>query len=75
MKIQYRATTKDGKITQGILEAKDVNEAVGFLRSKEMLPLSVREIAKQELPFVSLFKKSSNEDLVLFTRQLSSILS
>lgn len=75
MKISYRATTKDGKVTQGILEARDINEAVGFLRSKEMLPLAVREIAKQDIPFLSFFKKSSNEDLVLFTRQLSSILS
>ena len=75
MKIQYRATSKDGKITQGVLEAKDTQEAVGYLRSKALLPLSVREIKAQTLPFLSLFKKSSTQDLVLFTRQLSSILS
>lgn len=75
MKISYRATEQDGKITQGIIEAKDVAEAVGFLRTKGMLPLSIHEIKKQTLPFAELFHKSSTQDLVLFTRQLSSILA
>lgn len=75
MKITYRATSKDGKISQGILEARDVAEAVSFLRSKEMLPLFVKEVTKQEFSFGSFFRKSNTEDLVLFTRQLSSILS
>lgn len=75
MKVQYRATTKDGKLVQGILEAKDPQEAAFFLRGKEMLPLSLREVEKKELPFAALFKKSNNNDLVLFTRQLSSILA
>ncbi len=75
MKVQYRATTKEGKLIQGVLEAKDTQEAAFFLRGKEMLPLSIRAIEKKELPFASLFKKSANSDLVLFTRQLSSILS
>lgn len=75
MKITYRATTKEGKTTQGILEARDTNEAVGFLRSKGLFPLYVKEVATQAFPFSNFFQKSSNEDLVLFTRQLSSILS
>ncbi|HSD98892.1 MAG TPA: type II secretion system F family protein [Patescibacteria group bacterium] len=75
MKIQYRATNKEGKVTQGVLEAKDVNEAVGFLRTNGMLPLSVREMTSQGFSFSALFQKSSTQDLVLFTRQLSSILS
>lgn len=75
MKIQYRATSKDGKVSEGVLEAKDINEAVGFLRGKEMLPLQVKEVPKSSFAMFSFFQKSSNEDLVLFTRQLSSILS
>ncbi len=75
MKVQYRATTKDGKVVQGVLEAKDTQEAAFFLRGKEMLPLSLRQVEQKEIPFASLFKKSSTSDLVLFTRQLSSILS
>lgn len=75
MKIQYRASTKDGKILQGVLEAKDTQEALSFIRGKDMLPLSVRAIAEAKLPFSDLFQKSTTSDLVLFTRQLSSILS
>ncbi|HXS15487.1 MAG TPA: type II secretion system F family protein [Candidatus Saccharimonadales bacterium] len=75
MKIQYRATTKDGQIVQGVLEAKDTQEASFFLREKEMLPLSIRPMEETKLPFSEFFQKSSNSDLVLFTRQLSSILT
>ena len=75
MKIQYRATGKDGKTTQGVLEARDVNEAVGFLRSKGLLPLYVKEVAEQTFSLSRFFQKTSNQDVVLFTRQLSSILS
>lgn len=75
MKIQYRATTKDGKLAQGIIDAKDTQEAAFFLRGKEMLPLSLKEVEQHALPFSDLFKKSNTADLVLFTRQLSSILA
>lgn len=75
MKIQYRATTKEGQIVQGVLEAKDIQEASFFLREKEMLPLSIRQLEEKKLPFSEFFQKSSNADLVLFTRQLSSILT
>lgn len=75
MKIQYKATTKDGRIAQGIIEAKDIQEAAFFLREKEMVPLAIHAVESQEVPFAGLFKKSTTNDLVLFTRQLSSILS
>ncbi len=75
MKVQYRASTKEGKIISGVIEAKDTHEAIYFLRNKEMVPLSLKKVEESQLPFLSFFKKSSNNDLVLFTRQLSSILS
>lgn len=75
MKIQYKATSKDGQIAQGVLDAKDVQEAAFFLREKEMVPLSMHEVDEQKSPFANLFRKSTSNDLVVFTRQLSSILS
>lgn len=75
MNIEYRATTKEGKIVQGVMEAKDIQEASFFLRQKEMLPLSLHQQQSQSLPFSSFFKKSTTNDVVLFTRQLSSILT
>ncbi len=75
MKISFRASAPDGKITQGVLEARSTEEAVGFLRSKGLLPLAIKEEQKQAIPFADFFHKTSTQDLVLFTRQLSSILS
>lgn len=76
MKLSYKATSKDGKIIQGIIEAKDVQEAVYYLRGREMLPIRIDEVQKQEiLPFLSQFTSAHTQDLVLFTRQLSSMLS
>lgn len=76
MKLSYKATTEDGKIVQGELDAKDVQEAAFFLRNKNYLPIHIEEIkTKDVLPFMSLFQRTSTNDLVLFTRQLSSMLT
>ena len=76
MKFTYRATTKEGKFMSGPIEAKDENEAAFYLRSKEMLPISIKEEKKSGLiTFGAIFKKRNSSDLVLFTRQLSSILA
>lgn len=77
MKLRYKATTKDGKIVQGIMEANNVNEAAGFLRAKELFPIQIRKqnenlLLQRFLPFIN---KISANDIILFTRQLSSMLS
>ncbi len=76
MKLTYHATTRDGKTQEGEIEAKDIAEAVYFLRTKDLIPIAVKQ--KQEdaiLPFLSFFKRQNGNDLVLFTRQLASILT
>lgn len=75
MKISFRASAPDGKITQGVLEARSIDEAVGFLRNKGLLPLSIKEEKKQDIPFADFFNKTSTQDVVLFTRQLASVLA
>lgn len=76
MKLRYKATTKDGKIVRGIMDANDEQEAAAYLRGKDLLPISISkqsdDILGKVLPF---FNKVSNNDLILFTRQLSSMLS
>ena len=77
MKINYRAVGKDGKVLHGTIEAKDVREAVSYLRSKQLTPVDVTpqknnlELAK----LLSFGKKTSSSDLVFFTRQLSSMIT
>ena len=75
MKLRYKAATKDGKLSQGLLDAKDINEAANYLRTKSLIPINITRVDNKfwtKLPFV---KKLKSSDLVLFTRQLSSMLS
>jgi type IV pilus assembly protein PilC len=74
MKILYKATTRDGQLQSGEMDAKDINEAAYFLHSKGYIPISIKPKTSQTiaLPFLS---QNTTGDLVLFTRQLSSILS
>lgn len=76
MKLSYKATTKDGKIVQGLIEAKDIQEAAYYLRSRELLPIRIDIVQKQEiLPFLSKINASHHQDVILLTRQLSSMLT
>ncbi|RJQ37041.1 type II secretion system F family protein [Candidatus Microgenomates bacterium] len=76
MKLTYKAVDRGGKIIRGIIEAKDITEAAGHLRSKELLPISISsKYSDGMLGLSTLFNKFRSSDLVFFTRQLSSMLS
>ncbi len=76
MKLVYRAVTRNGKTVRGVIEGKEVKDAVDFLRSRELLPIQVAPQKQNDLskylPFINAF---SSTDLVFFTRQLASMLS
>lgn len=76
MKLRYKATSLDGKIVQGVMEANDANDAAKFLREKDLFPIKIGsdtdDLVKKFLPFLN---KVSTSDIILFTRQLSSMLS
>lgn len=76
MRLSYKAVGKDGKAVTGIVEAKDVNEAAVYLRTRELVPITIEkkdsESFLSKLPFI---KKSKTSDLIFFTRQLSSMLT
>ena len=76
MRLQYKAATKEGKIEQGVIDASDINEAAQYLRSKDLTPIHI--IKEEDSPMAKIFpmtKKVKTNDLVLFTRQLSSMLA
>jgi len=77
MKLYYKAVGKDGKFVQGSIEAKDTSQAAGFLRSKEFIPVNISKKEKRRfLESIPIFgRRSSAGDILLFTRQLSSMLS
>jgi general secretion pathway protein F len=69
----YRATTLDGTITEGVIEAADERAAIGILKNTGIIPLKVaapREGIKKRLTL-----RSSKGDLLTFTTELSALLS
>lgn len=76
MKLFYRASTRDGKVVKGIIEAKGVEEAVTYLRSRNLLPIQVvAQEAKGISKFLLFFNRTADKDLVFFTSQLASMLA
>lgn len=76
MRLRYKAITKDNKIIHGLVDAKDISEAASYLRSKSLVPITISQAAQnsilKNLPFLGKIKTA---DLIVFTRQLSSMLS
>ena len=75
MKLSYKAITKDSKIVQGLIEANGVDEAAAYLKERELVPIQIKK--RQEtsfLKFLPFFKKVKSSDIILFTRQVSSML-
>jgi len=76
MKFRYKAISQDGKRVRGFIEASEKKDAINYLHQKNLIPLDIKEDKDLEflkkLPFVG---KVSSKDLVVFTRQLSSMLA
>lgn len=72
----YKAVTQDGKRIQGSVEAKDKENAVNILREKKLIITELFDQNKslKHKILVSFFKVSFN-DIVGFTRQLSTMVS
>ncbi len=77
MRLLYQAVTREGKKVRGVINANDTNEAAAYLRSKNFIPISISKENKNKfldaLPMFS--QKITSSDLVIFTRQLSSMLT
>jgi len=76
---RYSARTLDGRPMSGTVEAGSQDEAVAQLRQRSMVILSISESARRRR--TSLFAsrqprpRVSTDDLVVFTRQLSTMIS
>ena len=76
MKFRYRAVTKNSKLIQGLMDAKDSGEIANYLRQKELTPVAIEEErGDYATKLASAFHKVKINDVVLFTRQLSSMLA
>lgn len=75
----YKARLATGSLTEGTIQASDQRSAVDQLRGQKLIPLEVTEASKSLdeiiaslLPFK---KKIKLKELVLFSRQLSTLVS
>lgn len=74
-KYKYKALAKDGRKINGNIEASSKQAAVATLQKQGFMPLVVKSQARKgEIKFLS-SKKVKSKDLVMFTRQLSTMVS
>jgi general secretion pathway protein F len=74
---EYTALDNGGKERKGILEGDTPRHIRQLLREKQLLPITVSEVAQKEAKrqrSFSLTRRVSNGDLCLFTRQLATLV-
>jgi general secretion pathway protein F len=69
----YRATTLDGKIKEGVIEALDERTAIGSLKRSGFIPLRV-SAPKEGIRKRFSLKRSNKIGLLTFTTELSALL-
>ncbi len=76
MKLYYRAVNQDGSTVTGLIEARDEKEVVGYLRSRQLIPVKIIPAANRSiLHYIPFLNRPTFNEKVVFTRQLSSMLA
>lgn len=77
MKFTYKAYTKEKTLTDGVIDSPDIISAARELREKGLVPLSVQKESKKGLlsSSISFFERVTLSDKILFTNNLSGMLS
>jgi len=75
----YTAKDKDGKTVNGVVEEVDMDTSVSALQEKGLMVLTIKEEAKKEQKAagkrLKLKSGLSTDDLMLFSRQMSTLLN
>ncbi len=76
MEFQYEAKNSQGAHIEGHIEASNEDQAVLLLHQKELLVLSLHPRDKSVLgrDLFSLLQRPSRKDLIIFTRQLATLI-
>ena len=74
---KYKARDKFGKAIDGVMEASDSEMAAGRVDDLGYIPVSIKEKKEDaiSLDFLQRYTRVSVEDLILFSRQLSTLFS
>lgn len=74
MRFTYLAVTETGSRQKGLLEANSQKEVITYLRENNLTPITIKEERESQLPFMNYFTGIKEADIVIFTRQLSSMI-
>ncbi len=74
MRFEYTATNKEGKTIQGVAEATDHNSLVSILNKQGLHPVVIKPISGKSGK-KRRTKKVKLKELVIFTRQLSTMIT
>lgn len=74
MPYQYSAKDKTGQTLTGILEAASEIEAIDLLHKKELVVLSLKPTEAKPIKFTSSYRNIKLDDLVIFSRQLATLV-
>lgn len=71
----YKARSGKGETVEGIIEASNERQVVGILRSKGLVTIMVEEDEKNIFDeFLNRFRKPKIDEIVVFTRQMSTMI-
>jgi len=72
MQFAYKAKESSGKLVEGLVEAADQKAALARLRGQRLTVVEINQKAKRDKFFKA---KIKNNDIVIFSRQLSTLIS
>lgn len=76
---RYTATNSQHKVVSGACEAKSRSDAIDILSKQGLVPITLQETSDKKMAFGALDflggNKVKSDDLVMFTRQLSAMVS
>lgn len=77
MQFKFKATTREGEVKRGKIEAIDKEAATKLLQTNELVPLELKEV-KQSASISGVLERMTSsitqKDLLLFYRQLSTLV-
>lgn len=74
MQFTFTAVNQSGIRSKGVLDANNEKEVISYLRENNLTPIAIQKQAKG-LSFLQPFKRVTEGDVVLFTRELASMTS
>src|ERR1035437_1789862 len=73
MQYAYVAVNGSGIKDKGLLEANSEKEVIDYLRENSLIPITITQVHQNNIPILNYFSRIKEGDIVLFTRQLSSM--